>query len=79
MRLLLAVTDPVALSFVRSLLAQAGIAACELDGNMSIVEGSIGVLPRRLMVADDDHEAAERLLIDAGLGHELASAGESPA
>jgi hypothetical protein len=38
---------------------------------MSVLEGSIGMLPRRIMVADDHVEAARRLLVEAGLGHEL--------
>jgi hypothetical protein len=42
-----------------------------LDQNMSILEGSLGVIPRRILVHDDDNRAARRLLTDAGLGHEL--------
>jgi hypothetical protein len=42
-----------------------------LDQNMSVLEGSIGILPRRLLVAEDDADAARRLLEQAGLGHEL--------
>jgi hypothetical protein len=42
-----------------------------LDQNMSVLDGSIGVLPRRVMVADDQVAAARELLEDAGLGHEL--------
>ena len=42
-----------------------------LDNNMSIVEGSLGVIPRRILVHEDDNQAARRLLIEAGLGHEL--------
>jgi hypothetical protein len=38
---------------------------------MSVIEGSLGVLPRRLLVADDDVVAARRLLTEAGLAHEL--------
>jgi hypothetical protein len=38
---------------------------------MSIVEGSLGVIPRRILVHEDDNQAARQLLIDAGLGHEL--------
>ena len=38
---------------------------------MSVLEGSIGMLPRRVMVADDQVAAARKLLTDAGLGHEL--------
>jgi hypothetical protein len=42
-----------------------------LDQNMSIIEGSLGILPRRIMVATDDAPAARRVLAEAGLGHEL--------
>ena len=42
-----------------------------LDQNMSVLEGSLGVLPRRVLVADDELDDARRLLMDAGLGHEL--------
>jgi hypothetical protein len=42
-----------------------------LDQNMSVLDGSIGILPRRVMVAEDHVAAARKLLQDAGLGHEL--------
>jgi hypothetical protein len=42
---------------------------------MSVLEGSLGVLPRRILVAEDDVTAARRLLTEAGLGHELRPDG----
>jgi hypothetical protein len=57
--------DPVRLSFLTALLADAGIGALLLDTHSSIMQGSIGILEQRLMVADDDLEAARRLLIEA--------------
>jgi hypothetical protein len=66
MREVLRSNDPVRLSWLVALLADAGIAAVLFDTHTSIVEGSIGVLPRRLMVEDDDHERALRVLRDAG-------------
>ncbi|WP_354666310.1 putative signal transducing protein [Escherichia coli] len=42
-----------------------------LDQNMSVIEGSLGILPRRIMVDESDAAAARRVLSDAGLGHEL--------
>jgi hypothetical protein len=42
-----------------------------LDQNMSVLEGSIGILPRRVLVSEEDAPAARRLLEAAGLGHEL--------
>jgi hypothetical protein len=42
-----------------------------LDQNMSIIEGSLGVLPRRILVHEDDNREARQILEDAGLAHEL--------
>ncbi|GAB4182195.1 MAG: DUF2007 domain-containing protein [Thalassobaculales bacterium] len=66
MRELLRTNDPVRLSWLTALLADAGIAAIVFDQHASIVEGSIGAIPRRLMVAEGDHAAAIALLRDAG-------------
>lgn len=63
--------DAVLVSAVTALLDGAGIANMVLDQNMSVLEGSLGVLPRRVLVADDELDAARRLLMEAGLGHEL--------
>ena len=46
-------------------MADAGIATMVLDNYTSIIEGSIGAIPRRLMVADRDHERAVSLLREA--------------
>ena len=71
MRELVRVNDPVLVSAVGALLDGAGIRYTVLDQNMSVIEGSLGVLPRRIMVDDDDVPAARRVMTDAGLGHEL--------
>ena len=71
MRHLLRTNDAVLISAVGALLDGANIHYLVLDQNMSIVEGSLGVIPRRILVADDDVEAARRVLTDAGLAHEL--------
>ena len=63
--------DMVLVSAVVALLDGAGIRSMVFDQNMSVLEGSIGVLPRRVLVADDDLEDARRVLEDAQLGHEL--------
>lgn len=63
--------DPVALSFAESLMKDAGIFAMIADQGMSILEGSLGVIPRRFMVDKDRVEEARRILTDAGLGNEL--------
>jgi hypothetical protein len=67
MRELLLTNDLVVLSFVQSLLGEAGIACVVFDQNMSFAEGSIGVFPRRLMVAEDDWATAARIMREAGL------------
>jgi hypothetical protein len=58
--------DLVRLSWLTSLLADAGIKCHLLDAHMSALEGSIGAIPRRLMVGDEDFERAHRLLAAAG-------------
>lgn len=58
--------DPVRLSFLTALLADAGIGSVLLDQHMSAVEGSIGAIPRRLMVAEADYSRAQRVLTEAG-------------
>ncbi|GAB4369083.1 MAG: DUF2007 domain-containing protein [Kiloniellaceae bacterium] len=68
MRELLRTNDMVKLSWVEALLADAGIACVVLDLHTSILEGSIGILPRRLMVAEDDLPRAQQVLRDAGEG-----------
>ncbi len=72
MRLLIRSNDPVVLSLATSVLGERGIAAAVLDTHMSVLDGSIGALPRRLVVSDEDWAAARRILVDAGLAHELA-------
>lgn len=71
MHILLRSNDPVLLSYVQALLADAGIAHLLLDAHMSAVEGSLGVLPRRLLVAEDDLRRARVLLAEAGIADEL--------
>ena len=66
MKELLRTTDPVLLSWLTVLLADAGFEAVVLDTHTSIVEGSIGAIPRRLMVLDEDFASARELLVDAG-------------
>jgi len=63
---LLRTNDLVKISWVTALLTDGGIESMVLDGNTSIVEGSIGAIPRRIMVIDEDFVAARRLLDDAG-------------
>jgi hypothetical protein len=63
--------DPVLLSFVKATLVGEGIEHMVLDGQMSILEGSLGILAARVMVGDDDAPRARRVLSELGIGHEL--------
>ncbi len=58
--------EPVRLSFLLCLLSDAGIAAFLLDEHVSLVEGSIGAIPRRIVVANEDERQARRVLAEAG-------------
>jgi len=67
-RVLATSNDPVRPPFLTVLLADAGITSVVLDGYTSAVEGSIGAIPRRLMVAAEDEVRARRVLAEAGEG-----------
>jgi hypothetical protein len=67
MRELLRTTDPTVIAFATALLRGEGIDCFPLDHNMSVLEGSLGVLPRRLMVHEDDYEEAVIVLEDNGI------------
>ena len=67
MKEVLRTNDPTVIAFARSLLAGEGIDCFEMDVHMSVLEGSIGVLPRRLMVLDADFDDARSALIDNGI------------
>jgi Putative prokaryotic signal transducing protein len=71
LRELLRTNDVVLVSAVGALLDGADIHHLVLDNNMSILEGSAGVIPRRILVHEDDNIDARRLLTEAGLAHEL--------
>lgn len=71
MRELLRTNDPVLVSVVGALLEGAAIRHVVLDQNMSVLEGSIGILPRRILVDDDREVEARLLLVEAGLSKEL--------
>jgi hypothetical protein len=64
---LLRSNDPVYLSFVTHVLGDAGIGHLLLDEHMSVLEGSIGILPRRILVAAEDVEEARRAIVNATL------------
>ncbi|HKT19116.1 MAG TPA: DUF2007 domain-containing protein [Stellaceae bacterium] len=66
MQELMRTNDTVRLSWLQALLAAAGIEAVVLDGYTSIMEGSIGAIPRRLMVRDGDVQRARTVIREAG-------------
>ena len=63
-------TDPVRLSFLTALLSDGGVEVVLFDTHTSIVQGSLGVIPQRLMVTDDDYDAAVDILKSANEWHE---------
>ena len=73
MRNLVRTNDVVLISAIGALLDGANIHHLVLDQNMSILEGSVGMIPRRILVHEDDVAAARQILIDAGLAHELSA------
>ncbi|SLN48438.1 hypothetical protein AQS8620_02027 [Aquimixticola soesokkakensis] len=66
MKQLLRSTNPADLAYARALLEGEDIACFELDVHMSVLDGSLGILPRRLMVIDRDLFRARALLREAG-------------
>ena len=67
MRELLRTNDPVLLSYVETLLSDAGLEAVVLDRYISAAEGSIGILPRRVLLPQSQWRSACRVLEEAGL------------
>lgn len=65
MQELLRTNDVVRLSWAQARLKDAGIDSLVLDHHTSLVEGSIGAIPRRLMVAVRDHDRARRVIAAA--------------
>ena len=71
LRELVRTNDIVLVSAIGALLDGAEIDHLVADQNMSIIEGSLGILPRRILVHEEDVNAARQVLADAGLSHEL--------
>ena len=67
MKEVLRTNDPTVTAFARAVLQGEGITTFVLDVHMSVLEGSIGVLPRRLMVAEADVFLARAALRDNGI------------
>ncbi len=71
MQELVRTNNAVLITAIEALLKGAEIPHVVLDRNMSVLEGSLGILPCRILVDDEHRKAARRLLADAGLAHEL--------
>ena len=71
MKTILKTVNPATLSFAEAVLKDVEIPCFVLDQHMSAMEGSIGAIPRRLNVIDEDAEEARQALTDAGLGDEV--------
>jgi putative signal transducing protein len=71
MREIVRTNDAVLITAIEALLKGANIRHMVLDQNMSVLDGSLNMLPRRIVVDDENVARARSLLTDAGLGHEL--------
>lgn len=71
MQELIRTNDVVLIDVVRHLLESDRIPVLVADGHISVLEGSIGAFPRRLLVPADRVDRARRLVVEAGLGAEL--------
>ncbi len=65
MRAVLKSTNPVVLNYAANVLEQEGIESVIFDTHASVMDGSMGFMPRRLMVLDDDFNRARTLLLQA--------------
>ena len=68
---ILRTNDVVLISAVESIFREAGVFLLVADQNMSVLEGSVGFMPRRLCVPEPQAEQARALLREAGFGDEL--------
>ncbi|HMK71135.1 MAG TPA: DUF2007 domain-containing protein [Xanthobacteraceae bacterium] len=75
MRELVRTNDAVLITAIEALLKGAQIDHMVVDQNISVLEGSIGIFPRRILVGEHEFAAARRLLEEAGFAHELRRDG----
>ncbi|GGF88995.1 hypothetical protein GCM10007301_56140 [Azorhizobium oxalatiphilum] len=71
MREVVRTNDMVLISAIEALLKGADIGHIVTDGHTSVLEGSIGAIPRRILVTDDEEDEARRLLTEAGYAYVL--------
>jgi len=74
-RELVRTNDAVLITAIEALLNGAHIGHMVVDQNISVLEGSIGIFPRRILVGEDEFEVARRLLEEAGFANELRRDG----
>ena len=67
MKELMSTNDITKFVYAETVLNSNNIVNFALDVNISVLEGSIGILPRRLMVMTHDYDRAVKLLTDFGL------------
>jgi Putative prokaryotic signal transducing protein len=75
MRELVRTNDAVLITAIEALLRGAQIEHMVVDRNMSVLEGSIGIFPRRILVDEHQLDAARQLLEEAGLAGEIRHDG----
>lgn len=73
MKELLRTNDITLIAYTKHVLDQHDIAVFELDVNMSVLEGAIGILPRRMMVIDSEYDTACDILIEGGIEAQILS------
>jgi len=68
---LIRTNDPVLISWATAVLKEQGIESFVLDAHTSVLEGTAGAIPRRLMVIDEDAPRARAIIEAEGEGKEL--------
>jgi len=71
MKELVRTNDAVVISYIEALLRDAGIQFLVADQNMSVMDGSLGILPRRVLVEEERIAEARSILAAAGIGNEI--------
>lgn len=71
MKEILRTNDPTIIAFATALLRGEDIECFVLDVHMSVLEGTIGLFPKRLMVARENHFRASAILRDNDIEIEL--------
>jgi hypothetical protein len=67
MRELIRTTDPTVIAWASALLQGEGIEPFVVDVHMSVLEGGIGLFPRRILVREHELAAARLVMADHGI------------